>query len=758
MEQSRKIAVVDKAPSGVNYKSYFHFDFDHFHLSSKRIKKLLKKDVDLANFKEDDYDYIVLIGSEACKFIAGITSVTEFAGHLVDKKFIPMISPAMLSFKPEAKPMFKRACEKLHGYIAGQLPPSLSGDFKGITEEAEANKYLKGILEDESIRFISCDTETSALYPRDGYVLGISISHKPQQGVYISTECVTEETERLFQAIFDSKMIVFHNAKFDLKMLEYHFGFKFPKVSDTMLMHYLLDESKGTHGLKFLALKYTEYGDYDKDLDTFRTQYCKEHNLLKGDFSYDLIPFDILSKYAAIDTAVTYDLYQLFASKIINSVELTRVYRELMVPGMLFLKDVEENGVPFDLERLLKVQKLMEKEVQVAKEKLYTFKEVHDFEVAQGKIFNPNSTQQLRILMFDYLKLTPTGKLTGTGAQSTDAEVLKTLAEEHPIPGVILDIRQKSKIKNTYLDKVIPALDKDGRIRTGFNLTSTTSGRLSSSGKLNMQQLPRDNSAVKGCIKANPGYKILQQDLATAEVYVAAVLSKDKALQNVFKSGGDLHSTVAKMVFQLPHEVADIKTYASKERQAAKAITFGIMYGSGPAKVSETVTKDSGEFFSIQQAKDTISQYFLTFKKLKSWLSKSKEQIESDGYIYSILGRKRRLANVFSNDKGIASHEVRSGINFLIQSVASDINLLAGVELNQWIKDTNKDAKIIALVHDSLVLEVLESEVEEVSEMMAKITQKDRGCAIPGQPIGIDLDIGDDYAFGKFEKQYPELL
>ena len=757
-QQSRKIAVVDKAPSGVNYKSYFKFDFDHFHLSSRRIKKLLKKDVDLVDFNEDKYDFIVLIGSEACKFIAGITSVTEFSGHLVDKKFVPMISPAMLSFKPEAKPLFKRACEKLHGYIAGQLPPSLSGDFVGITTEEDAKSYLEGIIEDETIRFVSCDTETTALYPRDGYVLGISMSHKPQQGVYISAECISEEVERLLQGIFDSKMIVFHNAKFDLKMLEYHFGFTFTKVSDTMLMHYLLDESKGTHGLKFLALKYTEYGDYDKELDNFKNQYCKEQRILKGDFTYDLIPFDILSEYAAIDTAVTYELYQLFTNKILSSRELTRVYRNIMLPGMLFLKDVEEAGVPFDLGRLHKVQQLMEVEVQKAKEKLYTFDEVHQFEEAQGKVFNPNSTQQLRILLFDYLRLTPTGKLTGTGAQSTDAEVLKTLSTEHDIPGVILDIRQKSKIKNTYLDKVIPALDKDGRIRTGFNLTSTTSGRLSSSGKLNMQQLPRDNSAVKGCIKANPGYKILQQDLATAEVYVASVLSNDKALQNVFKSGGDLHSTVAKMVFQLPHEVADIKTYAAKERQAAKAVTFGIMYGSGPAKVSETVTKDSGEFFSIEQAKETISNYFLTFRKLKTWLSKSKEQIESDGFIYSILGRKRRLANVFSNDKGIASHEVRSGINFLIQSVASDINLLAGIELSQWLKDNNKDAKIIALVHDSLVLEVKESEIEEVSEMMAKITQKDRGCSIPGQPIGVDLEIGDDYAFGKFEKQYPELL
>jgi len=143
---------------------------------------------------------------------------------------------------------------------------------------------------------------------------------------------------------------------------------------------------------------------------------------------------------------------------------------------------------------------------------------------------------------------------------------------------------------------------------------------------------------------------------------------------------------------------------------------------------------------------------------LKTWLAKSKEEIEGYGYIYSIFGRKRRLPNVFSSDKGVASHEVRSGINFLIQSVASDINLLAGIELNQWIKQNSIDAKIIALVHDSLVLEVMDESVDIVAKKMAELTQKDRGCSIPGQPIGVDLDIGEDYAFGKFEKQFPEFV
>ena len=191
----------------------------------------------------------------------------------------------------------------------------------------------------------------------------------------------------------------------------------------------------------------------------------------------------------------------------------------------------------------------MQDEIDEAIEKLYTYPAIKEFEQAQGKDFNPNSTMQLRSLLFDYLGLTPTGKKTGTGADSTDAEVLKQLAEEHEVPQLVLDIRQKVKIKTTYLDKIYPQLDKDSRLRTGFNLHGTTSGRLSSSGKMNMQQIPRDNPIVKGCIKASEGHKIVAMDLTTAEVYCAAVLANDKALMQVFQDGGNFHSNIAKLVF-----------------------------------------------------------------------------------------------------------------------------------------------------------------------------------------------------------------
>ena len=176
-----------------------------------------------------------------------------------------------------------------------------------------------------------------------------------------------------------------------------------------------------------------------------------------------------------------------------------------------------------------------------------------------------------------------------------------------------MDIRQKVKIKSTYLDKIYPQLDKDSRLRTNFNLHGTTSGRLSSSGKMNMQQIPRDNPIVKGCIKAKEGNKIVAMDLTTAEVYCAAVLANDKALMKVFQDGGNFHSQIAKLVFNLPGTVEEVTEHYSTERQMAKAVTFGIMYGAGPKKISEQVTKDSGKYFSTTEAKEVIEDYFHSF-------------------------------------------------------------------------------------------------------------------------------------------------
>jgi len=748
------VAIIEKTMSSTNYDKYFDFEYDRFALCSDSGKqKILKRDVDI-EIETDSYDWLILVGSEPFKNFTRKTSITEYNGKIVDDKFLALINPAMIKFKPEAKKSFEEAVESITGYVSGELTQKSLGDDKcfGIEDTATLHRYLKDALE-YPLDYIALDSETSSLYPRNGYMLGFSMSYKKEHGVYVDCECIDDTAEQLMQEIFNKKRVVFHNSKFDLQWFEYHFNFEFPQFEDTMLMHYMFDENPGTHGLKTLAIKHTDYGDYEAELDNWKAAYIKRTGILKGDFSYDLIPFEVMKSYAAMDAIVTFLLFQKFEAAILRNEKLYWVYKELLVEGVRFLKDVESNGVPFDRTRLEFGQKRMGEDIQKAVDALQEFPEVKAFVAAKGG-FNPNSTLQLRSLLFDYIGLAPTGKKTGTGADSTDAEVLGILAEQHEVPKHILEIRQKVKIKNTYLDKIIPNLDIDDRLRTNFNLHGTTSGRLSSSGKLNMQQLPRDNPTVKGCIKAKKGHKIVAMDLTTAEVYCAAVLAKDRGLQNVFKSGGNFHSTIAKQVFRLPCEVEQVAELYGDKRQQAKAVTFGIMYGAGPKKISEQVTKDSGSVFTMQEAQYVIKDYFEAFPKLREWLNNMQKFIQANGFIYSHFGRKRRLPNVFSSDKGIAAHEVRSGVNALVQSVSSDINLLGAIDTQKYIRKTGMKAKIFALVHDSILAEVPEDEIELYSKKLKEFIQKDRGLSIPDAPVGCDFDVADDYSLGKFSKLY----
>lgn len=753
------VALIETKPSRTNYRKEFdeEFEFDRFTLcSDPSIKKVLKRDVDL-ELDTDAYEWIILVGSDALKYFTKLNSVTEYSGKKVEGKFLPVINPAMLAFKPEAKRTWEDSKKSILGYIKGEIEDVVIDESIafGIQDTEQANEFVKEAIK-HPCSYIALDSETTGLYPRDGYMLGISLCYDGKSGAYIDTNCFDDTTEQLLQQLFTAKTVVFHNAKFDIAFFEYHFNFKFPNFEDTMLLHYLIDENPGTHGLKQLTLKYTPYGDYEKPMYDWMDNYRKENGILKRDFQWGAIPFDVMKTYAAMDALATFTLYEKFV-KIKQNKKLESVYDTILIPATRFLIEAQDNGVPFDRQRLYAAQQIMQDEIDKAIQELYKNPKIRRFEEINGKEFNPNSTLQLRKLLFDHLGLNPTGKKTDTGADSTDAEVLKELARQSDVPNLILTIRQKSKIKNTYLDKIIPQLDLDSRLRTGFNIHGTTSGRLSSSGKLNMQQLPRDNPAVKGCIKAAPGHKIVAMDLQTAEVYVAAVLSNDKALMQVFTSGGDFHSTVAKKVFSIPIPVEEIKEHPeySFKRQAAKAVSFGILYGQGPKALSEGVTKETGKYFSMQDAIETIGDYFRSFPELKKWMDGQQKFIQQNGFVYSYFGRKRRLPNVKSEDKGIQSHSIRSGLNFLVQSPASDINLLAAIDMNVYIKMANMKARIFALVHDSILAEVPDEEVEHYMESLAKIVQKDRGLSIPNCPINCDFEIvHQDYSGGKYERVY----
>ena len=748
----KKVAIIDKAPSRNRYKEYFEFEFDVFHMSDVPVKKLLKKDITL-NISLDEYELVILVGSEAAKEYAKISSVSTMMGQLVNNKFIAIPNPAMLIFKPEGKQDFLRAINRVNSvYQTGKQYVEL-GDFKGINDTEEALEFLLEIY-NANPDIVAFDTETTALYPRDGYVLGISLAYQEDRGRYILTDCLSDECMQILTAIV-KRGTVFHNMKFDYKMSAYHLNLEFnrDKVDDTMVMHYFLDENS-PHGLKALALKYTDFGDYDSELDAFKKEYCSKYGIKAEDFTYDLIPFDIISKYAAIDACVTLVLYKKFKPILEKNPKINNAYKELGIKSTLFLMDMEEVGIPFDIPRLNIAKEFLDQEIEEVKQAIFSYPEIIQYGQDHDVIFNPNSVYHLRAVLFDYLGLQPTGAKTATGAISTDAEVLEELAQQHPLPALLLKVRRLTKIRSTYIEKVITGINKSGRLHTNFNNTFVTSGRLSSSGKLNAQQFPRDNAIVKGCIKAPPGYKIVSQDLKTGEVYYAAILSGDKALQEVFKLGGDLHSAIAKAVFNLPCDVEDVKQLYPGMRQAAKSITFGILYGASAAKVAQQVTEATGEYYSLEDAEAAIRDYFTKFKTLKKWLDAQKTTIKENGFIYSFFGRKRRLPNVFSSDNAIASHEVRSGINFLIQSVCSDVNLMAAMETQDACDKLNIDAKIFMLVHDSIVALVREDQVKEYEDTVQFYTQIDRGVSIHQFPIGVDTEIGDDYSFGKFDKQY----
>lgn len=743
-----KVAVVDKFPVKNGYSNVFSFEFDYYSLAGQKTTngKVLKRDITLDFTQLEGYDYIILIGAEAAKFTAGITNITVSQGFLINDKWLPLTNPAMAKIKPEVRPAFEKAVSDIHAYIEGSHSGISDVETHYIDDANKAVRYLEKVINSDS-KYIAVDTETTALYPRDGYLLGVSISHREKFGVYIDADCIDDKVTDLLQKLIDTKSIIMHNAKFDIKFMQYHLGLVFHEktLEDTMILHYLLDETPGTHGLKALSIKYTDLGDYDRELDLFKVQYCKKHRIKQADFTYDLIPTDTLAVYAAKDTAATIELFNIFYKVVRESQQLFKVYRDIMIPGAMFLVDVEENGVPFDPERLAEANIKLTQEIEQAKEQIYTFKAVKDFEKDTGKLFNPNSPAQLRAVFFEYLKLPLPEKRTATGAVSTDKEVLEELGKIHDLPKTISTYKKKYKIKSTYIDKVILGLDKDRRLRTNFNLTSTTSGRLSSSGKLNMQQLPRDDKTVKRTIKANPGYVIISQDLKTAEMYIAAVLSGDENLKKVFSQGGDFHSSMAKIAFNVKAPVEEIKDKHNDLRQAAKAVTFGILFGSGPAKVAETIGR------SVEEAQEIIAEYFRNFRKLKKWLDSQKQQIKAHGSLYSYFGRKRRLTNAFSQDRQISGHAIRSGVNFQIQSVSSDVNLLAGINSLKIIKKEKLDAKIFALVHDSIIAEVLIEHVDRYLEILKEQTQRDYGVSIPNYPMGIDVEKGEDYSFIEYD-------
>ena len=709
--------------------------YDIKYLCSQPKEKILKKDIDLDLSTLDSYKYISPIGAEALKYLCGLTGITKYNGTLVNEKYIPLMNPGIINVKPQSKDDIVKALKTIDEVVSGKaVTVSNPKNHLYIETVEELDKYIEVIKKSKEV---VCDIETSGLSFLKSQILGVAFSTRPHEGVYVNIDVIVQRTDQL-RYILKTKKVIFHNGKFDMQFLEYHLNWTFPDFEDTMLLHYCLEEAVGTHGLKTLAMKYTDLGDYERELDEYKKTFCRKSKIKLEDFNYSMLPSTILAPYACKDADGSMQLYLKFKPLVDKNPKFKDLYTNILIPSSIALRKMERNGGPIDVEFAKGLVATYEQGIEEIKKKIYEDEAVVRFERIYEKTFNPNSPAQLQELFFKVLRLDPIKK-TDSGAWSTDKEVLEEL--DHPLAKLILSLRKQTKIAGTYLEGIINGLDPDNRLRSGFNIHGTTSGRLSSSGVINYQNIPRDNKDIKKMFKAKPGFKIVQGDLKTAEVYYAAILSNDNFLQKAFVDKVDFHSYIAKQVFNLPCPISQVKKLYPSERQYSKAITFGVLYQAGPAKISETAN------VSYQEAKQFIGKYFREASNLKSWIDGANSFIENNAYIYSYFGRKRRLPESKSPNRGVAGHAVRSGVNFLVQSVASDINLLGLIDAMQWIEENGYQNDIIpfTVVHDSIVAEVREELVNEWAINMRKAIQKDRGISIPNCPIDVDFEVGPSW-------------
>ena len=726
-------------------KYFKDHEFDVAYLCSEPKDKVLKKDIDIDIDKDikDKYRFIAPIGAEPLKYLAGMTGVQKYNGILVENRYIPIMHPGIIKMKPQLEQDISLAFKKVEDILEGKVEEIQDKDYEFIDSSEGLSKYVDQI---ENAEVLAVDIETTSLSYHKGNIMGIAISVRPHQGIYISIDVVYDNLE-WFHEIFASKKCVLHNSKFDIGFMEHELGFEFNDVEDTILMHHILDETTGSHSLKLLCIKYTDLGDYERELDTYKKDLCRQAGIKLEDFSYDMFPIDMLAPYACKDVDGTIQLYHKFKSIIDKNKKFDKVYEDIMKPASAAIVRLEKNGGPINKQQLDTLKKGYEIDIEECLNEIRCNPAVARFEEDNEKIFNPNSTYQVAAILKDYLKV-PLTKKTPTGNFSVDIEVLESLSD-NPFVETLIDFRQKNKLLSTYVNKIQRGLDPDGRLRSGFNLTGTTSGRLSSSGNLNYQNIPRDNKDIKKLFQARPGYVIVNADLTTAEVYYAAALSKDEFLQDVFRNKRDFHSYIAHSMFNLKCDVSEVKKEFPTFRQISKAITFGILYQAGPAKIASEVNENAkpGEEITVEEAKRFINLYFQQAKGLKTYIDNISSFIEGNAYIYSAFNRKRRLPEIRSSKRSISKHALRSGINFVIQSVSSDVNTMIMTDLMSWLDKEDLHEAIIPFttVHDALVSEIKEEYLDMYVKKHTEISKINRGVGIPDCPIGVEFETGPSW-------------
>lgn len=589
--------------------------------------------------------------------------------------------------------------------------------YQCIDNEKAQRILVQNLLEQKAVCF---DTETTSLDEMEAEIVGMSFSYKKGLAYYIPLSDNREEAQKtidIFKPFFEAKTVmkIAHNFKYDYKVLK-NYGVHFDGVLfDTMIAHYLLNPD-GRHGMDYLSEIYLNYipisietliGKKGKNQLSFR-QVDREHQTL----------------YAAEDADITFQLYEIFGPQL-QKENLENLFFQIEMPLMKVLADMEREGIALDVNWLLQESKDLEQDLKNIEQKIFTFTENE---------FNLNSPKQLGEVLFDQLKLDPKAKKTKTGQYATSEEVLQKLAHTHPIIPLILEYRTYQKLKSTYVDALPTQISKiDGRVHTSFSQTTAATGRLASLNP-NLQNIPirtERGQQIRGAFRAEKGKKIISADYSQIELRLIAEISGEKNMIEAFQKGEDIHASTAAKLFKIP-----IDEVNKTQRSQAKTVNFGIIYGQGAFALAEQTG------LSRAEAKQMIDAYFQTYPTMKEWMTAQVKKARELGYVETLLGRKRHLKDIQSNNFVVRSHAERNAVNAPIQGSAADIIKIAMIEISKKLKEENRATKMLLQVHDELIFE---APIEEVEAVTALITSCMENAVKTTVPLLVEVGVGDHW-------------
>ncbi|MEX0961671.1 MAG: DNA polymerase I [Simkaniaceae bacterium] len=566
---------------------------------------------------------------------------------------------------------------------------------------------------------IAIDTETTKLSPIDAELVGIGFCFKEGEAYYvpfngeIEQEFIIKELKKLLNS--PNHSFFGHNIKYDLHIFE-NYGIQIRKVSfDTMLASYVISPESNRHGLDPLTLEY--FGKVKTAIKSLISSGKKEKSMKD-------VPIKEVSDYCSEDVDYTFRLKKIFEDKLVE-LGLEKTFYKIELPLIPVLASMERAGIFLDAEKL----KIKSKELVIKIKKL----EDEIYRLA-NHTFNINSPKQLSEVLYTRLKIKRPLKKRGTSL-GTGAEILHALSEENPIAKIILKYRQLEKLRSTYVDSLPKQVNtKTGRIHCSFNQSVAATGRLSCTDP-NLQNIPTRSIEGRKIREAfHPEKKdssFLSADYSQIELRILAHLSEDPVLIKAFKEKKDIHTFTASKVFDVP-----LDEVTKEMRYKAKAVNFGLIYGQGPFGLAQELG------IEFVKAREFIKRYFENIKAVKNFLDHLVEEARQKGYASTMTGRRRPLPNIKSSNPNIRAASERLAVNTPFQGTQADIIKMAMLEIYKKIYNSSLDAQMILQIHDELIFEVKDSDLQELKQLVKSTME---GVFPLKVPLTVDISFGKNW-------------